>query len=229
LFSGSYTLRIGNTLITIPMKRKYVYAILILSVFVSGVALLLRHPAVYTLLPTSLQSKTGSVAAVRYTASSTVPGYSITLVDTQFFDYISGKTGIFETNGVMDPQYYRQGGSPPRRLTVSHVRFELVPTIDNFLLALDGKDNFSGRGDYIVQDDVLVIRVSVDYEEKKTFFTKKFSAEDAFLHTAFQTLYYAHGLSEDGLVNAKNFSAINEEMNSYLYGGIMPWPIRIEQ
>ena len=187
-----------------------------------------KNPALYTLLPSILQPHSQSVSA-RFSVANRMPGYSLKLVDTAYLEYVAAYMGIFSDKAIVDPQSYRKPAGTLKRYTVSRVQFVLMPTIDQFLLALSGKKEFAGRGDYVVEGDTLVIKVSVSYDEQQGFFTKKFSTEDAFLRTAFQTLYYAHGLSDDGVVNAQAFAKIKTDMTDNLYGGVFPWPVRIDR
>jgi hypothetical protein len=81
-----------------------------------------------------------------------------------------------------------------QRYTVSHLKFELVPTLDRYMIGLGGSTDFAGRGVYAVEGDTLVVRVSINEEQlEKGKAIGQFAMEDMFLDTALQTLIYATG------------------------------------
>lgn len=162
----------------------------------------------------------------RYTVTSDDPRYTITLLDTRYLDYVADNVGIFTPQGVVDPESY-QGGSRALH-TISRVKFAIVPAIAKLLVAVPGQKELASMGDYTVQGDTLVIRVSFNPAETVALGSGQHALEDMFLRAALQTVHYAHGLSTDPRVNAETFGNIQSGIKEYLYNGVLPWPIRIE-
>jgi hypothetical protein len=192
------------------------------------ILLLVKHVALPARLSSALQP-IEKIESDRYSVTSETPGYNLTFADPAYFDYLTAKMEIFANQAVVDPRVYH--GFPDLKLqyTVSRIEFVLVPTLDQFVIEIGGKNDFAGRGDYEIKNGVLVIRVLLNPDEAKDgLLPGQFGLEDTFLRTAAQSMYYTHGLS-DRSTNMTAFAKIRDDIQQYLYSGVFPWPIRIER
>lgn len=165
----------------------------------------------------------------QYTAASKVPAYTPKIVNPSYLEYVVARMNIFGNQAIADPAMYRGNRESATRYTVSRVRIELVPRIDQFLLALDGVNDFAGRGTYMVQDDTLVVQVSLDPDEiPRGGIDGQYALEDVFLKTALHVLVYAVGSAERRMDPAE-LSKIDKDLQEYLYTGIFKRPIEIEK
>lgn len=89
---------------------------------------------------------TSRTKSQQYSVASTVPDYTPKIVDTSYLDYVMATMKIFDNQAIADPQIYRGSRDSKIRYTVSRVQIELVPRIDQFLLAIGGENDFAGRG-----------------------------------------------------------------------------------
>jgi hypothetical protein len=205
-----------------------VIGVIVLILLTSGLVFS-RYPSISIQIQDFFPKKQNVSVVERYSAKSEVAEYSLELLDTAYFDYTLEKMGLFRENAIVDPRIYRGFPELDLRYTAKSVKFVLVPKIDQFLMAISGKDDFAGRGDYSIEDEVLVVKVSLNFNELSSrIFLGSLSAEDAFVQTAIQTAYYAQGLS-DGKTNVQAFGNIRDDMKTYLYSGIMSWPIAVKK
>lgn len=163
----------------------------------------------------------------RYSVASEVPDYSITLIDTKYLDYVAENVGIFEPNAVVDPAVY-QGGSEYRH-TVTHVRLVIVHSVPKLLMGVPGQKEIAAMGDYRVSGDTLELLVSINSNETASLAAGSHSFEDVFLRAALQTMYYAHGLSDDPKDVGAVFRNVQQGIKEYLYNNVVPWPVEIER
>ncbi len=161
----------------------------------------------------------------RYSVASDVPGYAITLSDTRFLDHVAENVGIFNPDAVVDPELY-QGGARFTH-TVSRVALRLVPSVSTLMVGVPGKKELAAMGEYTIDGDTLVLRVSLNPNEVTALISETYRIEDVFLQASLQALSYARGLSEDPKTLGTAFKNIQSGIREYLYGGSMPWPIRI--
>jgi hypothetical protein len=130
----------------------------------------------------------------QYSAETKTPGLMVAVTNTAFLEYIAATMKIYEQNAIADPQGYFGALTNSQRFTVSRLKFELVPTLDRYLVGLGGSTDFAGRGVYAIEGDELVVRVSINEEElEKGKDIGQFAVEDMFLDTALQVLIYATG------------------------------------
>lgn len=117
----------------------------------------------------------------QYSAETKVPEMSVAIVDTAFLEYISATMKLYEDNAIADPEMYFGNKASVKRRTVSHLKLELVPTLTRYMVGLGGSTDFAARGTYAVEEDTLVIRVSLDEKElEKSSIPSRFAVEDMF-------------------------------------------------
>lgn len=207
------------------MKRVVLIVGVLLLILSPFVLLVLRNPAVSTQISRVLPKPDSNTE--RYSITNETSDYTIRVVDTAYFDYLTEDMDIFKENGVIDPRVHKGFPNIVTRYNISHIRFVFAPTLERYLLGVSGKNDFAGRGDYELDGDTLIIKVSVDPDEvEENLLIGQFLLEDMFVRTAAQTLYYAHGLS-DLRANAEAFLNIKNDITEYLYTGVFAWPISI--
>ena len=172
---------------------------------------------------------TNRTISEQYKVASKVPDYTPKIVDTSYLDYVMASLKIFDNQAIADPAIYRGSRDSKTRYTVFRVQIELVPRIDQFLLALGGENDFAGRGTYLVENDTLIVQVSIDPNEILQGGTQgQYALEDVYLQTALQVLVYAVG-SPDTRMDPKELIKIDNDLKEYLYTGIFKRPILIEK
>ena len=165
----------------------------------------------------------------QYAVSSKVPVYTPKIVNPSYLEYVTARLKIFDSQAIVDPAIYRGSRDSKIRYTVSRVQIELVPRIDNFLLAIGGENDFAGRGTYLVENDTLIVQVSIDPNEIPQGGIKgQYALEDVYLQTALQVLVYAVG-SPEKRMDTKELAKIDKDLQEYLYTGIFKRPIVIEK
>lgn len=195
------------------------------------VILFLRTPRVMTLLPFSRSSE---VKTDRYRVQSSAEGYTLTLADTRYLDYVTAQLNLFAPDAIADPRMY-SGIKDAKRMQVSQVQFVLVREVDRTLSTIvegNGRETpvtILSNGDYDVQDDTLIIRVAVQFEAlKRSPLTKKFAWENAFLRAAVNAMYYALG-DTDPQANRRELVRMKADIDQNVYTGLFSWPFRIEE
>lgn len=164
----------------------------------------------------------------QYTAETKTPGYSVAVVNTAFLEYLAATMNIYGDEAIVDPRVYFGEPDNTNRYTVSHLKFELVPTLERYMVGLGGKDDFAGRGVYAVEGDTLVVRVSLNEAQiANTNVQGQFALEDIFLDTALQTLSYVRG-STGPFVDIATLAKIQKDIQEYVRTGIFERPIRID-
>lgn len=193
----------------------------------------LRNPAIFTQLPPFLRKSKDNTLSPRYSAESSVPGYSLVLVDTTYLTQLTNKFNAFDDNAIVDPRTYRGFSDLKLRHTVSSIRFLLVPDIKNPIYAAaaekrgDSPRVIWGKAEYAVEGDTLVVRVFLDIPQLNSGLIPKFALEDKYLQMASQAFLYSTGYT-DQRAHAQALVDI-EGMKDYLYKGVFPWPFRIEK
>lgn len=111
----------------------------------------------------------------QYSAETKVPDYHVAVVNTAFLEYIAATMRLYDTNAIADPEMYFGNRATTKRHTVSHLRIELVPVLTRYMVGLGGSGDFAARGIYTVEEETLVVRVSIDEKEleKKQHACKK--------------------------------------------------------
>jgi hypothetical protein len=202
---------------------------------VIGLGVLMVLPIILILI----QNKTGiekSIALVktstkrqvseRYSAVSKVPEYSLTLTDTAYLDYLSELLGLFKPQAIVDPRVHR-GFDIKNRYTISRIQLLLIPTSDDYLLGISGVNDFAGRGNYVVEGDTLVVRISLNPSEAKGK-TEEHRLDEVYLQAVYQVLYHAHGVSDFAAAGSA-FEQNKLDIIDYLYGGIFAWPVSVSR
>lgn len=198
------------------------------------VVIFLTIPVIYFVLQTKDRQQNAFIPwkmpkspadKIRYSVMSEVPDYSITLNDVKFFDYVAENVGIFESDAVVDPAIYR--GGDEYRHTVTHVRFMIVHSVPKLLVGVPGQNEIAAMGDYRIMGDTLELLVSINPNETASLAAGSQSLEDVFLRAALQTMYYAHGLSDDPKDVGTVFRNVQQGIKEYLYNNVVPWPIDI--
>lgn len=164
----------------------------------------------------------------KYIMKSDVSDYNLVLADTSFLDYMVLNMGIFNPQQIVPPDIYNGNPEKKERFTVTSIKFMLVPTIQKFLVGISGETDFAGRGDYSIDGNTLIVRVSLNMNEKGNKLAGQYTYEDTFIRTAMETLYNARGFTK-GLAESEGFVKIKTDIDELLHKGLMPWPIRIEQ
>lgn len=172
---------------------------------------------------------TNRTISEQYKVASKVSDYTPKIVDTSYLDYVMATMKIFDKQAIADPAMYRGSRDSKTRYTVSRVQIELVPRIDQFLLAIGGENDFAGRGTYLVENDTLIVQVSIDPNEISSGGVNgKYALEDVYLQTALQVLVYAVGTPYKRM-DPKELAKIDNDLKEYLYTGIFKRPILIEK
>jgi hypothetical protein len=107
---------------------------------------MMTSPLFMTKLPVVLKYTGHTVLSPQYSAKSEVSGYTMTLTDTRYLDYVTTTFGTFGPQAIVDPRVYHGFPDIKLRYTVSRVRFVLVPKLDNFLMAIPERIVLSVKG-----------------------------------------------------------------------------------
>lgn len=181
------------TLVIDLMRRAAAIGVLCILAFPLVLLVLLNADRIKEAAQVVYWSNTRSTSP-QYTAETKTPGYSVAVVNTAFLEYLAATMSIYGDEAIVDPRVYFGEPDNINRYTVSHLKFELVPTLERYMVGLGGKDDFAGRGVYAVEGDTLVVRVSLNQAQiAKTNVQGQFALEDIFLDTALQTLSYVRG------------------------------------
>lgn len=218
-----------------PKVARVLMIILLCGVVILPIALFLfKKPQVRTLVPSFF--RVGSTTETRYSVRSDMPAYTLSLEDIRFLDYVTARWNIFADNTIADPRLYTQRVQIPDRVKISSIQFVLVDHVDfpiGTIVEGDGRDTpvrVVAKGDYVIQNDVLVVRVAVQFAAiGKSMLIKKFAWEDAFLRCAVNTLYYALG-DPDPVANQRELVDVKRAIDRDMYtGDIFAWPFRITE
>lgn len=160
----------------------------------------------------------------QFGAETKMPGYNIALINTVFLEYIAATMHLYDVNAIADPEMYFGNRAMTKRHTVSHLRIELVPTLDRYMVGLGGSVDFAVRGIYVIEKDTLVVRVSLDEAElNKTNPSGKFVPEDTFLDIALQTLVYATA-KPGATLDFVALGALKKAIDENIKTGVFPRP-----
>ncbi|MBI5839589.1 MAG: hypothetical protein HZB19_05750 [Chloroflexi bacterium] len=195
--------------------------------FLPIVLVLFRQPLASFYVNVLRQQSNKAVSSSTYTAQSNVPGYKLTLADTRYLDYMSGKFEIFKEKGVIASQAYMDSENKALRHTVSRIKFLLVPIVDTPLISFSGEKTFVAMGDYTVDGDTLVVRVYLDTTELSKG-PSKYNLETYYMKTALIMLAHAQGLPGRSLKSSATHD-IGKDIKDNLISGLFIWPIRIEE
>jgi hypothetical protein len=218
----------------IPVWKRVFLGFGIIAVFVFPVLIfIVRSPKITTLFPVIPRLSGNKGSSHNYSAKSEVPTHSLTLVDSQYMEYMTSNLHAFEPQAIIDPRVYHGFSDIKTRYTVKSIQFILVNSVEKpvgVIVEGGGKIPFAmvGQGIYSIDGTVLTIRVALNMPEIQKSMTRKFSLEDVYLRTAVNTLYYALGVS-DPKENQTALLAMKKQIEDYLYTGVFPWPIRIER
>ena len=128
------------------------------------VLVLLRNPHITTLLPVIQKPSPSN----RYSTASQVKGYTLSVVDTSYLDYMTAKFNVFAPNAVVSPGFYTGKLANTKRQQISHITFVLVDHIDtpiSIVQLYSGKTaTLDCQGDYVLTGDTLVDRVAVGFD-----------------------------------------------------------------
>lgn len=164
----------------------------------------------------------------QFSVETKTPEYGIVMADTAFLEYIAATARLYDNDAIVDPSMYFGKPESTVRHTVSQLKFELVPTLTQYMVGLGGETDFAGRGTYAVEDQTLVVRVSLNKEELvKGSGNVKFNMEDMFLDTALQTLVFATAQSGAPL-SPFELTKMQKALKENIPSGIFPRPIKIE-
>ncbi len=211
------------------MKRIWVIIGIVIVILLPVALLVYQNLDVIKKNVSLLKFSTRHTISQQYSVASKVPVYTPKIVDTSYLDYVIAYMKIFDNQAIADPEIYRGSRDSKTRYTVSRVQIELVPRIDQFLLAIGGENDFAGRGTYTVKDDTLIVQVSIDPNEILSGGVRgQYALEDVYLQTALQVLVYAVG-SPDKRMDPKELAKIDKDLQEYLYTGIFNRPILIEK
>lgn len=218
----------------LPFGARLIFIIgIFLLLFFPLAMLALRQPAISTQVSTMLHISPKPITTKRYRVVSNVSGYTIDLIDSAYLDYMTAKMDLFGMQKIVDPTVYYGSSVSQKRSTVTSVRFALVPSVLQPIAIITSPlypTDFLGKGEYDVENDVLVVRVWLNFPElNKNILTKEFSLQDTYVRTALWTLQYATGFPLLGSAPAASLFNLQQDMKDNLYSGIFPWPIRIQQ
>lgn len=210
------------------MKRVVIIGVLMLLiplVFVTYKNWGAIQEAVYK---TKFLTRRSSTPSQKYSAETRTPEASIALVDTAFLDYITETLHMYDVDAIADPERYMDKRTSVVRHTVSRLTFELVPTLERYIVALGGSADFAGRGMYAVEGDILVVRVSLNEAELvKSHGPVKYNLEDMYLDTALETLLYATAKPGTS-IRPTELAKVQKAIKDNVISGIFPRPVKIE-
>ncbi len=206
-------------------------ASLIVAVLLPLAMSALSNPMIATFLPLPSGLKPATKISSRYSVQNDLSGYTLTLSDTQFLDYLTAKYKIFGQKAIADRRIYKGFNDIKLRYTVSKVQFVLTGDLENPIYAVMVPNvkplSFLAKSEYDVTGDTLIVRVSLNMDKiTGGVLVPKFALENQFLQMVSFALYYAEGNSYLD-VNAQTMGNITMDIQSYLYSGIFPWPFRI--
>jgi hypothetical protein len=218
---------------TYVWKRVFLGVVIIVLLVFPVLIYILRSPKITTLLPVIPQLSGSKVLTHSYSAKSELPTHSLTLVDSQYLEYVTSNLHVFGPQAIIDPRVYQGFSDIKTRYTVKSIQFILVNSVEKpvgVIVEGGGKIPFAmvGQGIYSIDGTVLTIRVALNMPEIQKSMTRKFSLEDVYLRTAVNTLYYALGVS-DPKENQSSLLAMKKQIEDYLYTGVFQWPLRIER
>lgn len=212
------------------MRRVIIFFVAVIIVVIPLVFVTYRNWGAIqeAVFKTKFLMRRSSTPSQKYSAATRTPEATIALVDTAFLDYITETLHVYDVDAIADPERYMDKKTSVVRHTVSRLTFELVPTLERYIVALGGSADFAGRGMYTVEGDTLVVRVSLNEAELiKSHGPVKYNMEDMYLDTALETLLYATakpGISITPTELAKVQKAIKDNVTS----GIFVRPVNIE-
>ncbi len=201
--------------------------VIIIVVFIALplLILVLRTPQVSTFLPIRQHASVSD----KYSVENDVKGYTISLVDTSYLDYMTAKLDMFAPNAVVGPGFYTGKLANTRRQQISHITFALVDHVDIPISIVGNAPGLDCQGDYVLDGNTLVDRVVVGFQTiGKQPITDKYAWENSFLRCALNTLYYAKGVT-DPSASYKDLVGIKLDIDKNIYSGIFVWPLRITQ
>lgn len=208
------------------MRRWKLFIIAFLLLTAPIVLVVISHWGDIAHIYTMLTSSKRNVSA-RYSVVNSVPGYTVTLADTAYLDYITSHFTIFSPNGVIDPAANSGHREVTTRYTVTALRIELVPVLDRYILGVSGNDFFAGYGTYLVDGNTLVVRIALNFNDSMLY-TSAHGTEEVFLDVLYQVLYFAHGVTY-GDKFTEGFDRNKQDMQEYLRTGIFAWPVVIKK
>lgn len=196
---------------------------IVIGLVVLPIALVaLRNPQVSTLLPVK-----PSVISNRYSVENIVKGYTLTLVDTSYLDYMTAKFNMFAPDAVVGMGFYTGKLVNTKRQQIDHITFALVDHVDAPISIVGNTPGLDCRGEYVLDGSTLVDRVAVGFQTiGKQPLTDKYSWENSFLRCALNTLYYAKGVS-DPTTSYQALVGIKDDIDKNVYSGLFVWPFRI--
>lgn len=148
-----------------------------------------------------------------------------TIVDTAFLDYEFSRLGVFKNNAISDPLSHMGSKDITTRYTVRNVEIQLVPTLKRYLVANGGVTDFAARGIYKIQDDTLVIELSLNTQEIPT---TPNATEDVLLRTLLETVLYAIS-APNATLDMQGLFAIQQNLQRYISKGLFDRPIRVTE
>ncbi len=207
--------------------RLFVRVSIIAAVFVLlilPVALfLMRIPRVATLFP----APPHTTVSGRYNIENTVNGYTLSLVDTSYLDYITAKLALFAPNAVVGLGFYTGKLANTKRQQIDHITFALVDHVDAPISIVGNTPGLDCQGEYVLDGSTLVDRVAVGFQTiGKQPLADKYSWENSFLRCALNTLYDAKGVT-DPAVQYQELLNIKLDIDANVYTGLFAWPFRI--
>jgi len=186
-----------------------------------------------TFLPIFPHLLSKTIADAKYSAQSNVPGYSLLLRDTGYFDYLTAKAKAFDPLAIVDSSVYRKDSGSPARHTVKAIRFVLSDTIPEMPVSvIVGSGTMEPGGiisqaGYTVDSDTMVVSVWLNIKSltSSTWMTK-YELEDVFLRATINAIYYSRGLTT---VSSEHNTLINGrvDLQQNIYSGLFSWPIQI--
>lgn len=196
------------------------FIIVVIGLLVLPIALvLLRSPQVATLLPIKSISLSN-----RYGVENKVTGYTLTLADASYLDYVTAKLDIFAPNAVVGTGFYTGKLANTKRQQINHITFVLADRVDAPISIVGNMPGLDCHGDYVLDGSTLVDRVVVGFDTLgKQKLMDKFAWENSFLRCALNTLYYAKGVT-DPTVSYPGLVGIKLDIDKNVYSGLFAWP-----
>ena len=203
--------------------RVFIIAAVAILLLLPVALFLMRGPRVGTLLPVPSHTTVSD----RYSVQSTVNGYTLSLVDTSYLDYVTAKLNLFAPNAVVGPGFYTGKLVNTKRQQINHITFTLVDHVDAPISIVGNMPGLDCHGEYVLDGNTLIDRVVVGFDTLgKQKLMDKFAWENSFLRCALNTLYYAKGVV-DPTKRYKDLVDIALDIDKNVYSGLFVWPFRI--
>ena len=203
-------------------KQLLIFIMFILLVLPLGILLFVNHESIIDAI-TAIRFSKGPSMNQQFSISNKSSDVQTKIVNTAFLDYEFSRLGVFKKDAIVDPRVHRGEKGIVNRYTVTAVEIAVVPTLPNYLVANGGEKDFAAKGSYRVQNNILIIELSLNMKEISDTPNAK---EDVLLRTLLETLLYA--IKEPNApLDMKGLFTIQQNLEKYILSGLFDRPIRV--